>query len=150
MGFCEQSNPWSGPGDCLTRTSPDCEPLPTFDTIWIAALSLGDVVLTPHTMSDPTLPAVAPVAARSSETPPSSTNRLASLTSPDWNKAEWATSISYQRTIEPAPPAIVWDVQMAHVFEPWAGSMAATAWVRRPSRVSRKNGAGWGAGGGGE
>src|SRR5262249_11753149 len=45
-------------------------------------------------------------------------------------------SISYQRTLEPAPPAIVCCVQIANLSS-WFGSIAPTACVKRASRVSR-------------
>ena len=56
------------------------------------------------------------------------------MTSPVCSTAAPAGSISYQRALLPAPPAIVWFVQRA-VF-PCAGSKPDTACIGRPSSVS--------------
>src|SRR5437660_4220931 len=87
----------------------------------------------------PNAPLVAPVARRSSEMPPLKTNRFGSITSPVWNSDKWWTSTSYHCTCDdPATSLTECDVHSAQSPAPplRRGSMAATAWVRRPSSVS--------------
>src|SRR5207249_9573025 len=76
-----------------------------------------------------------PLFARSGEIAPFQTNSELLVAEPDWKRAPAAGSSSYQRSSEPAPPKTACAVQTASLF-PCAGSTAATAASKRPSRVS--------------
>src|SRR5213593_4619029 len=119
-------------------TSPDWVPAPTFDTVCMAGNAVEPDVLTESTMLSPWAHRTR-VQARSLETPGSNTYRLASDTVPDWNRLGCLTGcglISYQLTWAPAPPRTLWATHTA-VLLLWPGSIPETAWVIRPSRVSR-------------
>src|SRR5438876_11415951 len=119
----------------MTKADVGLEPI--FDTIWTAGNAVVDEVVNPVTMFPPKyrLDRGRPWTARSGAMAPLNAYRLASVMSPDWNRALFATSISYQRHSAPAPPKMVWPVHRA-TDRPWLGSIAETAWVSRPSRVS--------------
>src|SRR5436309_13923513 len=91
-----------------------------------------DVLVYPITIESPNAHDVAEQA-RSLEIAPFRNEKDVLLTLPCWAIVP-PTLISYHLTIEPAPPAIVWTVQMVVVLK--RESKPATAWVSRPSRVS--------------
>src|SRR5881227_3361041 len=86
--------------------------VPILDTIWMAGNAVVDEVVNPVTMFPPKyrLDRGTPLTARSGEMAPLKTYRFASVMSPDWNRALFATSISYQRNSAPAPPKMVCPV----------------------------------------
>src|SRR5439155_9950341 len=85
---------------------------PTLDTICTAGKACDEEVDTPMTML---LPNLAPLllTTRSGEMPPLNTNRFGSVAAPLWKRAAFATSISYQRSCDPAPPNTACDVHSA-------------------------------------
>ncbi len=122
-----------GPADWRTSTNADCAPAPILETIWNATSVVEELVSNASTIESPNAEPTADTA-RSGAMAPLKTSSDALLALPPCSCRCRAGSISYQRTIEPAPPAIVCWVQIA--ADPIVGSIAGTACVSRPSIVS--------------
>jgi len=124
-----------GPVACTSFVSGDWVLL-FFDTNWMAGYVVADEVLTLIAMLLPN-DALLPLFARSGETAPFQTKSEGSEALPDASGAVALGSSSYQRSSTPAPPKTAWAVQSPSLL-PFAGSTAATAASKRPSRVSRR------------
>ena len=128
-----QNSPAEGTADCFSIANGLCAPVPCFETHWIAGRSSADEVVKVIAMLLPS-PAVESVTARSGATAPFVAYSDGLLAVPDWRTVPPAGSISYQRTIEPAPPATVCSVHTAGAR--WVGSSATMVGPSLPSPVS--------------
>src|SRR5258708_29547506 len=132
-----QSKPVSAAVDLATSVRADRAFAPILDATLIATSADADDWLTLTTMSPPNFLLV-PLTRRSGDMAPLNVYRDVLLMVPCWIRWCVAGLISYQRTWAPAPPKTVCWVHSA-VTDPWTGSTADTAWVRRASRVSSLN-----------